>query len=167
MILAAACTVCGSERWPVKTLSDPPAARLVYKPVTTTVARLVALVPPHHPTARVAPTEYTLFRLVGCLTLVKDEADRDYHLVIADPARRDVTIIAEIPNRACAGACRDVVNASKYAAARATVDGLHLPALVELTGFGFFDTEHGQTGVARNGVELHPVLRLTPKGACP
>jgi len=29
-----------------------------------------------------------------------------------------------------------------------------------VTGVGFFDFLHGQTGVAPNGVELHPVLRF-------
>jgi hypothetical protein len=27
-------------------------------------------------------------------------------------------------------------------------------------GVGFFDKIHGQTGVARNGIELHPVLSI-------
>jgi hypothetical protein len=29
---------------------------------------------------------------------------------------------------------------------------------VRLTGVGFWDEIHGQTGVAPNGIELHPVL---------
>lgn len=166
LILAAACMTCGTERWAQKVLADPAAARLAYKPVPATIPLLVALPAPYRPTGRVAPTEFTLFRVLGCLTLVKNEADSDYHLVIADPAQRSVTMIAEIPNRACAGACRDVVNGAKYAAARAAVDGLRLPALVELTGFGFFDRKHGQTAVAGNAIELHPLLRVTPKGSC-
>jgi hypothetical protein len=30
-----------------------------------------------------------------------------------------------------------------------------------IRGVGFFDFLHGQTGVAPNGIELHPVLRVT------
>jgi hypothetical protein len=30
--------------------------------------------------------------------------------------------------------------------------------LVEITGIGFFDFEHGQNGLAPNAIELHPVL---------
>jgi len=30
--------------------------------------------------------------------------------------------------------------------------------LVRVTGVGFFDYVHGQSGVAPNGIELHPVL---------
>jgi hypothetical protein len=29
-----------------------------------------------------------------------------------------------------------------------------------VTGVGFFDRIHGQTGVAPNGIELHPVLDI-------
>ena len=31
---------------------------------------------------------------------------------------------------------------------------------VTVTGVGFFDVLHGQTGVAPNGIELHPVLAI-------
>lgn len=34
------------------------------------------------------------------------------------------------------------------------------PTLATLTGVGFFDRDHGQTGRAPNIVELHPVLKL-------
>jgi hypothetical protein len=30
-----------------------------------------------------------------------------------------------------------------------------------ITGVGFFDVPHGQTGVAPNAIELHPVLAFT------
>ena len=33
-----------------------------------------------------------------------------------------------------------------------------------ITGVGFFDYQHGQTGVAPNAIELHPVIGF--KGAC-
>src|SRR5439155_9710638 len=38
-----------------------------------------------------------------------------------------------------------------------------------LSGVGFFDFLHGQTGVAPNGIELHPVVGFTPQsgGAAP
>ena len=35
------------------------------------------------------------------------------------------------------------------------------PTLARITGIGFFDAVHGQTGVAQlNGIELHPVLKI-------
>jgi hypothetical protein len=32
--------------------------------------------------------------------------------------------------------------------------------LVEITGVGFYDFQHGQNGVAPNAIELHPVLAI-------
>ena len=37
----------------------------------------------------------------------------------------------------------------------------HLTGKATIRGVGFFDFLHGQTGVAPNGIELHPVLRFT------
>jgi hypothetical protein len=35
------------------------------------------------------------------------------------------------------------------------------PTPARITGVGFFDADHGQTGVALlNGIELHPVLKI-------
>ena len=34
------------------------------------------------------------------------------------------------------------------------------PLTLVVTGVGFFDFLHGQTGAAPNGIELHPVLRI-------
>ena len=31
-----------------------------------------------------------------------------------------------------------------------------------VTGVGCFDIPHGQTGIAPNGIELHPVLKFSP-----
>jgi hypothetical protein len=36
---------------------------------------------------------------------------------------------------------------------------------VTITGVGFFDFQHGQTGVAPNGIELHSVLDVSFAGA--
>jgi hypothetical protein len=41
---------------------------------------------------------------------------------------------------------------------------LYLGGRVTITGVGFWDEDHGQTGVAPNAIELHPVLRF--KGRC-
>ena len=32
------------------------------------------------------------------------------------------------------------------------------PRLATITGVAFFDSKHGQTGVAPNAIELHPIL---------
>jgi hypothetical protein len=38
------------------------------------------------------------------------------------------------------------------------------PDKTRIKGVGFWDEIHGQTGVAPNGIELHPVLRF--RGTC-
>jgi hypothetical protein len=41
---------------------------------------------------------------------------------------------------------------------------LKLGGSVTIVGVGFWDAKHGQTGIAPNGIELHPVLNF--KGDC-
>lgn len=41
---------------------------------------------------------------------------------------------------------------------------MNLKGIVTMTGVGFWDIKHGQTGVAPNAIELHPVLSI--KGTC-
>ncbi len=54
---------CGTERWPVKTLSDGDAARVNFNPVPATVSDLRALPAPGSlpQSSRIAPTELTTF----------------------------------------------------------------------------------------------------------
>lgn len=166
---------CGLERWPVKTATDADAGRLVWEhPVAATVTALRALVraagqalPPN---GRLAPVETTLWDVHAVLLGWKLEADSDFHLVLAEPAHHRLTLIAEIPSGACAGVCRSPA-ANLMRAARAAVVGalgrpshvyrrLGIARPVHVVGVGFFDVLHGQTGVAPNGLELHPVVFL-------
>ena len=154
---------CGIERWAVKTGTDPGVSKVDQTPVPGTVANLDALAAPKNPTARVAPTEDTTYQVAATLTEYKTEADSDYHLVLSSDAK---TMIAEIPSPTCVtgGPLQ-----SGIANARAEFDArlmsspsrfqkVNVP--VTVTGVGFFDRIHGQTGVAPNGIELHPVLDI-------
>lgn len=158
---------CGVERWSVKTGTDPDAGLVdLAHPVQQTIAYLDSLTPPATlpANARVQPTETTVFIVNATLVEYKLETDSDYHLVLKDAAGN--TMIAEIPDPACVGAgspfASGIQNArtefdSQYAVTTSfqTAD---IP--VRVTGVGFFDFEHGQTGVAPNAVELHPVLDI-------
>jgi hypothetical protein len=94
----------------------------------------------------------------------KQEGDSDYHIVITDGRK---TMIVEIPSPNCVGTLSPfrsrVVQARSEFDSRFTVSqqfqNVSIP--VTVTGVGFFDRIHGQTGVAPNGVELHPVLDIT------
>lgn len=179
----------GVERWSYKTGTDPQAKDIdIRKPLTeTAITDLIMLQSPADPdalTARDEPTEMTGFQVSATLTGYKEEQDGDYHLVLDDGQGH--TMIAEIPDpNFCAGS----VWLNLIASSRQTFDakfGKMLAALrvmkVEMTdvggeaagvpmitkvsipvkvfGVGFFDRLHGQTGVAPNGIEIHPVLEI-------
>jgi hypothetical protein len=158
---------CGVERWSVKTGTDADAGLINLGSTTsTTIASLDALPTPGSLPSnnRIIPTETTVFRLQATLTEFKLEADSDYHLVLGDGAGH--TMIAEIPDPACVGSSSPLLsgiqNARSEFDARYTPSGsfqtVNVP--VTVTGVGFFDFLHGQTGVAPNGIELHAVLNV-------
>jgi hypothetical protein len=164
-VMAASTRSCGGGRWSVKTGTDSDVGLVNLESTTpTTIAALTALpVPGTLPeNNRVRPTETTVFQLNAILDQYELEADSDYHLVLDDKAGH--TMIAEIPDPACVGASsplRPSINNS-----RAEFDATYTPTRsfqnanvpVTITGVGFFDFLHGQTGVAPNGIELHAVL---------
>jgi hypothetical protein len=165
---SARTAACGVERWSVKTGTDAGAANVSLTPRWASIRALNALTPPSRLpfNTRIAPTEDTVFYVSGVtLASVKEEADSDYHLVLVGAQGR--TMIAEIPSPTCVG------NSSSFsvqiAAARAAMDAryavgtswLHPNVKVRVAGVGFFDFIHGQSGVADNGIEIHPVLSLT------
>jgi hypothetical protein len=139
---------CGVERWTVKTLQDRP--RLL--PVRdVTIAYLVSRPAPRSLPVTRLPFERHIFRVKAAVMLVRPEDDEDTHLVLSDGTR---TMIAESASPSCTtGATR--VRRRQMAQARRFVR-LCRRALV--TGVAFFDFRHGQTGVAPNAIELHPVL---------
>ena len=156
---------CGVERWSVKTGTDADAGKITLQSTTaTTIASLDALPAPSSlPSSnRVQPTETTVFRLQATLTEYKLETDSDYHLVLSDGAGH--TMIAEIPDPACVGSSSPLLTSIQKA--RGEFNAKYTPTSsfktanvpVTVTGVGFFDFLHGQTGVAPNGIELHAVL---------
>jgi hypothetical protein len=156
---------CGVERWPVKTLVDDDAGDVIRTPVEASVLDLVSIPrPPTQPpqARRLKPTEFTVFRVHANLTLVKKEKDQDFHLVLSDPDDPETTMIAEVPFKTCASGSGEEANFEKLQKLLEPYKGNHEddPIEVEVEGVGFFDFLHNQTGVAPNGLELHPVLAL-------
>ena len=145
--------------------------------------------PPDHlkADARHGPVETTVYKLSATLTAYQQESDQDYHLVLSSD-QAGITMIAEIPDPAAAAkgchflpqitaarkAFEDRFRQQLAALAQlqkqleptaaggmgevAMIRNVRVP--VTITGIGFFDFIHGQTGVAPNGVELHPVLSI-------
>ena len=158
---------CGVERWSVKTGTDADVGSVNLSSTSTnTVVTLRSWTAPNPipPNNRVSPYETTDWVINATLTQYKLETDSDYHLVIQDASGN--TMIAEIPDPACVGAGSPF--AAKIQAARAAFDAKYTATTsfqtanipVQLTGVGMFDFLHGQTGVAPNGIELHPVLNI-------
>ena len=156
---------CGVERWSVKTGTDADAGKITLQLTTpTTIAALSAIPAPPSlpPNNRIQPTETTVYQVHATLWEYKLEADSDYHLVLRDASGH--TMIAEIPDPACVGSSSRLLTSIQKA--RNEFDAKYTPTgsfqianvPVTVTGVGFFDFLHGQTGVAPNGIELHAVL---------
>jgi len=156
---------CGVERWSVKTGTDADAGLINLQSRTqTTIASLIALPSPATLPAnnRIQPTETTIFQVQATLTEYKLESDSDYHLILSDGSGD--TMISEIPSPTCVGSSSvllpGIQNARSEFDARYTATSsfqtANVPVIV--TGVGFFDFFHDQTGVAPNGIELHAVL---------
>lgn len=158
---------CGVERWSVKTGTDADAGLINLQSTTqTTIASLISLPAPTTlpPNNRIQPTETTVFQLNATLTEYKLESDSDYHLILNDGLGN--TMIAEIPSPACVGSSSVLLSGIQNA--RSEFDAQYTPTnsfqtanvSVTVTGVGFFDFLHGQSGVAPNGIELHAVLDI-------
>ena len=164
---ARAFAQCGGERWSVKTGSDPDAVLVnLNSPTPTTIAALTSLTAPGTlpDNKLVQPTETTLFVINATLKQYQKQADSDYHLLLVDGAGHQM--IAEIPSPGCvapgspfaAGVTRARALFDAKFNATAALKTANIP--VQITGIGFFDHLAGQTGVAPNGIELHPILDI-------
>jgi len=166
-IVRVGATACGVERWWVKTGIDADARKVDTKHVVSTsiyaLRRLPA--PSYLPQRnRIRPVETTVYKLSAILLRTKMEADSDYHLVLSDTGGR--TMIAEIPSPACVGSWSPFIHQLNYvrrtfgAHFHPSVDWVRGHWKLTITGVGFFDFKHGQSGVAPNAIELHPVLAV-------
>jgi hypothetical protein len=158
---------CGVERWSVKTGTDPDAGKVNLNSSTSTTITSMRAIPAPSPIPannRVAPTETTVWVINATLTEFKLENDSDYHLVITDSSGN--TMITEIPSPTCVGSGSPFFSAIQNARAKfdaqftATTSFQTANIPVQIIGVGMFDFLHGQTGVAPNGIELHPVLDI-------
>ncbi len=165
-LFAPVSSACGTERWSIKTLTDPAATSIDFHARSDTVAKLRLLRRPRLlSSTRLRPYEFRVYRVRVELLRFKLEADEDIHLVIADPGHRRLTMIVEFPSRHCTAG--SVHRTAIRAARTALVKGCGSPhgnaytklsGSATLIGVGFWDSRHGQSGVAPNAFELHPVL---------
>jgi hypothetical protein len=138
---------CGSERWTVKTLQDKPTLRPAR---TATVHYLVTRTAPAVLRATRLSFERNLTVIANVKRVIRED-DGDLHLVLYSGADH---MIAEAPDADCTtkAVLRD---RNSMALAR---DLVRVCTRARITGVAFFDFKHGQTGVAPNAIELHPIL---------
>jgi len=174
-------TQCGSERWHVKTMSDPFASQVNRNVRVTTVDELIRAPVPTGMSAkadnvRFAPWELQAVQLRATFVGWKTENDNDYHIVVADLNDPKKTMIIEPPSSTCSGSCSSGYAPLFQAARDAFVKCLgNAPSqftgplkkiVLDVTGVPMFDVLHGQTGVAPNGIEIHPVLFVSFVSGC-
>jgi hypothetical protein len=166
LVSQVSCVCVHSGNWRYKIGTDPQARDVSLRPVPTTIAELVAL--PHvdrPPSGRIAPVELTTYVLRDViLDSFQRPPDSDIHLVLRDAQGR--TMIAEVAPPYCTA--NTSVWRDRIVAVRDTVEAEIGPSwigwdgrrFVSLAGVGYFDSAHGQPGVAPNGIEIHPVLAI-------
>jgi hypothetical protein len=168
---ASSTRACGVELWSLKTLSDPQRRLVNLHPRNTSVAAINRL-PRPYPTPRTRNTIYErhAWRVKAQIVQYKLEEDSDIHLILFWGGRY---MIAEMPFAAClprtARDRRAIVAARTTFVRRCgfpTTDWQPLGAVAYISGVGFWDTAHGQTGRARNYAELHPVTALRLVAGC-
>jgi len=181
---------CGQERWAIKTLTDSDAETVGNAVLqNTTVTALIGEAAPAKLTNTRAPLEKQRFHLTALIIGWKIEAataaenfgkkasestsvpDHDFHIVIADPNNTNNQMIMEVPDPQCEAVCSSkflaqISQVRKEVSTRLgtpadTVQPLPKPWLVEITGPAFFDFPHGQDGLAKNCIEIHPVMEIT------
>lgn len=153
---------CGSDRWNVKTCADT--TKIDTNAVFTTIPALASLKAPKW-SRKLPRTKYECKIVTVQCFIIKylKEDDGDYHLVLKDSTGK--TMIAEIPSLSCVSATNKFYDKLKIA--RAQFDSSYKissskvkPGVYEITGVIYFDKIHGQAGVAKNGIEIHPVFAI-------
>src|SRR5262249_22324557 len=140
--------LCGVERWTVKTLQDRPN---LFPVRTVTLRYLVTRPAPAHLPVTRLPFERHTFTVVASVILIRPEDDGDYHVVLEQGPD---DMITEAPLPTCAPRATPL-RRRQMAQARAAI---RYCKRARVTGVAFFDFPHGQTGVAPNAIELHPIL---------
>jgi hypothetical protein len=119
---------------------------------------------------RIRGVETTTYRVRATLVKMKIEEDGDVHLVIAQPGTANAaTMIVEFPSAGCTRKAPSWARRAMARARTALTTSCGTPSrsaftplrgAATITGIGFFDFLHGQSGVAPNGIELHPVTGI-------
>jgi hypothetical protein len=190
VIFPATAFLCGKERWPVKVATDTQNSVLfkggsisggqLIDAQPTTIAKLwtfaypygkiTAFTPPADDNIRTS-AEQVIWTVDATIFAYKEEVapgDTDYHIAIKDGAN---TMIAEIPDPNCVTDTPEPLKSmitqaradfdAHFSGAKKASGSFHLTnTKVRITGPGLFDRSHKQKGYAKNGIEIHPVIKI-------
>ena len=180
---------CGVQRWHTKTLDDVDESKIDWNPQLATVTQMNNFpVPTNYnengpggvDNGRFAPYEERVFTVRALLVTRKHETgssgDDDYHIEVSDPNNPSATMVTEAPHGECTYACASGFGGSMdgvrslldtcFGPASSSFQAFPAGVIVDITGVGFFDGLHGQTGAKANpgtsasNFELHPVLHI-------
>lgn len=164
---------CGTERWKVKTLTDSTVGNIDPTEITKAINWLRGRTRPGAlpNTRRLIGIETMTFKVKGEVMAYKREADKDFHVVIAQPNNHARTMVIEFADPQCSDVCSSTFLDRMRQARQDFIAQVGQPTgsfktpptpiVIEIVGIGFFDRLHGQRGMSPNGVEIHPVLSLT------
>jgi hypothetical protein len=155
--------------------------------VNSLVSLVTPTLPPHSDNSTRTAQERTVRSVQARLVKFKPElgksGDDDFHLVMSDSTLQfsqgknvsPHSFVAEIVNPGCVPGKKGAAGTTSQFQSQIDAvwkafnarfpnvkhgwnDGGGMP--VRVTGIGFFDREHGQTGRAKNQIEIHPVLEI-------
>lgn len=160
------------SNWKYKIGSDPQAREVSLQPVPTTIDALLAFPHEDRPDdgTRIAPAELTTYVVRDVqLDGFQRAPDGDVHMVIAD--EHGHTMIIEAAPPFCLSSSSPW-RAQIESVRRVVDDEIPMAVLgfrtltLSVAGIGYFDSLHGQFGVADNGIELHPILAICFGAGC-
>lgn len=161
---------CGVERWKVKTLSDADTVFVNFDTIKkSSVQEQISLNAPYGKLDSRLASETTVYSMDCFIIGFAKEDDKDIHVIVED-VNTDELMVIEIVSPECS----DVQNTSRYKTFKELYEwfnkNIGIPhhsftflkehKLVTVTGVGFWDSLHGQKGMANNGREIHPVLSI-------
>ena len=160
----------GTDRWSVKIVTDGVTLNSEILSKTVEQLREEPIPGPIEISTPRYPFEQNIITTKGELVYYKGETDMDIHAVLSNGKG---TIIIEFPDVTCPDmknspilqeATTAKANFLEIVKGHSKEKFFKTGISVNVTGVAFFDLTHGtpQIGVAPNGIELHPVLSITP-----
>jgi hypothetical protein len=159
---------CGVERWAIKTCTDGDTSHVNFNIIVpSTIGYQRSLpTPPTLPPNNRLPLEDTVYTIDCKLARYKLETDGDVHCVITGNNNAD-TMVSEICDPLCPGISQTsrfgelTILRNWFVSNYHPASGWQYPNInIRITGVGFFDFQHGQIGIPRNGREIHPILTM-------